>query len=333
MTNQVTKALEHGAEKLGKTLADDAGKAVKDFYHSTGDNLKKVAHNTREADAKHAGDLKRMLDSEPKNGPRAPHEPAGPSGSRGGGGGDGGGRKKYFVHDDGRVQEIRGGKLVDLDPKDKSGVHTLLDSSSGKVKDPSAKDMEKKYHAQKDPKKPGEKVHSDKIDDPTELSRAVEEARRGESDYKGKNYAALRYKDKDGEFIVVGRSGDLRSHSERSIGKPLLGGKEQNVKELYTERAPCQKNANCERWLARHFEPHNSDLSVSHGVEYNNSIPQKDRDWAHRAYVKQLKDDHDAGNYGGTMGKHDFDDQGAKDKAAADARRAERPAKRARKGQ
>ncbi|MGK4582514.1 nucleic acid/nucleotide deaminase domain-containing protein [Kitasatospora sp. HPMI-4] len=326
MTNQIVKALERGAQKVGETLAQNAGKAVKDLYDSTGHNLKKVAHNTRETDATHAGDLKRMLDGSRKNPPHEPHKPGGPSG--GGGGGGGGGRKKYFIHDDGRVQEIRGGKLVDLDPKDKSGIHTLLDSTSGKVKDPSKKELDSKYHARK-PVKPGEKVHSDKIDEPSELSRAVEEARRAESDYKGKNYAALRYKDDKGEFILVGRSGDLRSHSERSIGKPLLGGREQHVKELYTERAPCQKDANCERWLARHFEPHNPDLKVSHGVDYDSKVPQKDRDWGHKAYVDRLAQDHRAGEYGGTMGKHDFDAQGQLDKAAAEARRA----KRARKGQ
>ncbi|GAA0680024.1 hypothetical protein GCM10010193_37140 [Kitasatospora atroaurantiaca] len=61
MSNQIVKALEHGAQKLGKTLADDAGKALKNFYRKAGDNLKKVAHNTREADAKHAKDLEKIL--------------------------------------------------------------------------------------------------------------------------------------------------------------------------------------------------------------------------------------------------------------------------------
>ncbi|MFJ1756575.1 hypothetical protein [Kitasatospora sp. NPDC088134] len=45
MSNQIVKALEHGAQKLGKTLAEDAGKALKNFYRKAGDNLKKVAHN------------------------------------------------------------------------------------------------------------------------------------------------------------------------------------------------------------------------------------------------------------------------------------------------
>lgn len=77
MSNQIVKALEHAAQKLGMTLAEDAGKAVKDFYRKTGDNLKKVAHNTRGADAKHAADLRKLLDGGKKD---MPHGPKGPGG-------------------------------------------------------------------------------------------------------------------------------------------------------------------------------------------------------------------------------------------------------------
>ena len=35
MSNPIVKALEHAAEKLGKTLGKDAGKAVEDLYHGT----------------------------------------------------------------------------------------------------------------------------------------------------------------------------------------------------------------------------------------------------------------------------------------------------------
>ncbi|MCK7627469.1 DUF6531 domain-containing protein [Streptomyces sp. RS10V-4] len=73
MSNQIVKALEHGAQKLGKTLAEDAGKALKNFYRSAGDNLKKVARNTREADTKHASELKKILDGGKNDLPRSPH--------------------------------------------------------------------------------------------------------------------------------------------------------------------------------------------------------------------------------------------------------------------
>ncbi|WP_457028212.1 DUF6531 domain-containing protein [Kitasatospora sp. P5_F3] len=62
MSNQIVKALEHSAQKLGKTLAEDAGKALKNFYRKAGDNLKKVAHNTRETDRKHASELQKILE-------------------------------------------------------------------------------------------------------------------------------------------------------------------------------------------------------------------------------------------------------------------------------
>ncbi|MER8183393.1 DUF6531 domain-containing protein [Kitasatospora sp. NPDC094015] len=86
MSNQIVKALEHGAQKLGRTLAEDAGKALKNFYRKAGDNLKKVAHNTREADAQHARDLEKILKGDgkgsvphPRSGGRdRPGRPGGP---------------------------------------------------------------------------------------------------------------------------------------------------------------------------------------------------------------------------------------------------------------
>ncbi|MFF4653793.1 DUF6531 domain-containing protein [Streptomyces sp. NPDC001380] len=77
MSNRIVKALEHGAQKVGRTLAEDAGKAVKDLYRSAGDNLKKVAHNTRQTDAKHADELKKILESGKKDLPHAPRTAGG----------------------------------------------------------------------------------------------------------------------------------------------------------------------------------------------------------------------------------------------------------------
>ncbi|MFB7946640.1 nucleic acid/nucleotide deaminase domain-containing protein [Kitasatospora phosalacinea] len=322
VSRAATTALQSVEGAIDK-LAEHASQASK--------GLRKTNQNHREHDERLGQELQRLTarGSTP--------------GSPGGSGGSDRGRPKYYIHDDGRVQEIKNGKLHDLDPKDKSGIHDLVDPKTGKAKGPSKEKMGKDYHAAEDPSKPNEKVTSKKISTPTELSGAVEEARRAEKNYGGKNYASLHYQDtkNDHDFILVGRSSNLRSHSERSIGKPLLDGKEGNVRALYTERAPCQATANCERWLERHFKSKNADLEVSHGVEYDSSLPQKDRDWAHKAYLSQLKQDHAAGNYGGTMGSHDFDAQGAQNKAAAEAAAeakakqeadGERPAKRARKG-
>ncbi|WP_033823634.1 RHS repeat-associated core domain-containing protein [Kitasatospora sp. MBT63] len=83
MSNQIVRALEHGAQKLGRTLAEDAGKALKGFYRKAGDNLKKVAHNHRETDAKHARDLERILKGE--DGKGLPHPRSGGGAGRGGG--------------------------------------------------------------------------------------------------------------------------------------------------------------------------------------------------------------------------------------------------------
>ncbi|MFD5559081.1 DUF6531 domain-containing protein [Kitasatospora griseola] len=67
MSNQIVKALEHGAQKLGETLAEDAGKALKNFYRKAGDNLKTVAKNTREIEAKHVKDLEKIFKGDGKD--------------------------------------------------------------------------------------------------------------------------------------------------------------------------------------------------------------------------------------------------------------------------
>ncbi|MEV7179370.1 DUF6531 domain-containing protein [Kitasatospora sp. NPDC093679] len=77
MSNRIVKALEHGAQKLGKTLADDAGKAVHKLYKQAGDNLTTVAKNVREIDAKHTADLRKILDGGGKGMPHSPRSGGG----------------------------------------------------------------------------------------------------------------------------------------------------------------------------------------------------------------------------------------------------------------
>ncbi|MFF8313232.1 DUF6531 domain-containing protein [Streptomyces lydicus] len=72
MSNPIVKALEHAAEKLGKTLGKDAGKAVEDLYHGTGTRLKKVASNHHEND-KGLSDHFNGLGKGGKNDPKGPH--------------------------------------------------------------------------------------------------------------------------------------------------------------------------------------------------------------------------------------------------------------------
>ncbi|MFB7674151.1 nucleic acid/nucleotide deaminase domain-containing protein [Kitasatospora purpeofusca] len=319
MSDPTVKALKNVASKLGKTLSDDMGKAAKKMYKQAGDNLNKTAKHHKDNDHHTAGDF----DGKAKD--KAAEPPK--TGNGAGGDGPKPAPRKYYIHDDGRVQEIKDGKLVDLQNPDAS-LKTILDGTN--VKDPTKAELDKHHNAKKYKKsdtdedgkqKQDEKVVSQRIEKPDELSRAVEEVRRAQGDYGGKNYASLRYRDEKGEFILVGRSDYNRSHSERSIGKPLLGDKAGNVRDLYTEREPCQAGPNCQRWLGRHFESQNPELNVSHGVAYDNKIPANDRDWAHKAYLKQLEQDHAAGQHGGTMGSKDFDAQGQQDKTASAAKK------------
>jgi len=115
MSNQIVKALENGAQKLGKTLAEDAGKALKNFYRKAGDNLKKVAKNTRDIDAKHARDLEKILKGDGKG--HLPHPRPGGHGPRGGSHPKGRGRDQVkSPRTEGRPHDTRcgGGEPVDM---------------------------------------------------------------------------------------------------------------------------------------------------------------------------------------------------------------------------
>ena len=115
MSNRIVRALEDGAKKIGKSMAEDGAKAVKDFYHSTGDNLKHVAKNTAEADAKHTDELDGILKG--GKGDHLPHEPR-TGGGAGRGPGDEepslGGHSSPGQRSDGNSGCTTGGDPVDV---------------------------------------------------------------------------------------------------------------------------------------------------------------------------------------------------------------------------
>ncbi|MDH6137405.1 RHS repeat-associated protein [Kitasatospora sp. MAA4] len=118
MSNQIVKALEDGAKKLGKSLAEDAGKTVKDFYHSAGTKLKSVAKQTAETDAEHEAALKKILQDAKHDEPHEPHLPSEGGGGRGGGKGEpGSGRQQAGnQREAGRPKDsvCEGGEPVDM---------------------------------------------------------------------------------------------------------------------------------------------------------------------------------------------------------------------------
>ncbi|WP_078970736.1 DUF6531 domain-containing protein [Streptomyces chattanoogensis] len=124
MSNPIVKALENGAQKLGKTLAKDASKAVQDLYHGAGDRLKKVARNHHENDAKHAAELDKLLKGGKNDMPHAPH------GTGGGGRPSGGGRSG------GARAEAEGGNAHDSTRPDErkcTGPTDPVDLATGRV--------------------------------------------------------------------------------------------------------------------------------------------------------------------------------------------------------
>ncbi|WP_018543743.1 nucleic acid/nucleotide deaminase domain-containing protein [Streptomyces sp. LaPpAH-108] len=131
------------------------------------------------------------------------------------------------------------------------------------------------------------KVTSRKVDAATsDLAQATQLARKAHDYYKGKNYAAGRYIDPQSgrEMILVAQSGG-GFHSERSMGHPLLQtGNASGLKDLFTERAPCQKSPRCERWLSAFF----SHTNVTHAADYDQSDPST-QGKEHKAYREGLE--------------------------------------------
>jgi len=92
--SEIAKIVEDGARRIGKSLGEDAGQAVKKLYHQTGDNLERVTKNHLENDAEHASKLKSLANRESReHAPKTPHEGGGPGGKPGssGAGGHSGG--------------------------------------------------------------------------------------------------------------------------------------------------------------------------------------------------------------------------------------------------
>jgi hypothetical protein len=68
VANAIVQALEQAAERIGKTLSKDAGKAVEDMYRSAGKGTEDVVKRISEADAEHAGKLLEVAERLGKSG-------------------------------------------------------------------------------------------------------------------------------------------------------------------------------------------------------------------------------------------------------------------------
>lgn len=68
MSNAIVKALEEAAERIGRTLSKDAGKAVKDMYRSAGKGTEAVVERVAKADAESAHKLIDLAEKAGKGG-------------------------------------------------------------------------------------------------------------------------------------------------------------------------------------------------------------------------------------------------------------------------
>lgn len=196
--------------------------------------------------------------------------------------------RTYLLDADGTVQRLEAdGDLKPLDATDKERLGGILDD--GKAYRPSDRPGREEFSVADTHKG---KVESTKIDPYTdELAQATQLARYARNDYDGNNYAAGRYIDPDGqgESILVGYSKNSL-HSERSIGYPLLhNDKQDGLKEVFTEREPCQKRPRCEAWLDKYFQ---EAKTVTYANDYDQSVPRHKRDIEHQKYMEELKTHH-----------------------------------------
>ncbi|MEW1686618.1 nucleic acid/nucleotide deaminase domain-containing protein [Streptomyces sp. NPDC091265] len=198
----------------------------------------------------------------------------------------------YILNADGSVDKLLPNGTIDpkgLAGEDKLNLANITEN--GKVWRPHGDKEKREWNT------PGDhagKVSSTKIDPNTnELARATQLARKAHNYYQGKNYAAGRYIDpKSGrESILIGRS-ESGFHSEKQIGHPLLHtGNQSGLKEMFTEREPCQKNPQCNRWLDYYFKKENPNLTVTHAADYDQSNP-KTQGKEHAKYVSDLRKAH-----------------------------------------
>ncbi|MGW2697800.1 nucleic acid/nucleotide deaminase domain-containing protein [Streptomyces sp. NPDC001296] len=272
MTNQIVKALEHAAEKTGKAIGEDAGKAVKDLYHDTGKRLKRVADNHLETDAKHAAELERIAKR-----PRTEETPV------------------YHMADDGSIRRLNPDRShSDLTDADRAKLGLDSTSIGRPVKGEQNAKLKNKSEGRTDPRP---KASSQQVPlGSTDLSQATQLARHADRSYgthnkdgefTSNNYAAARVRSADGsgDFILVARSNGRR-HSERMIGTPFLReGEPARIRHLYTEREPCSTGANCSSWMAERFP----GTEVSHSVEYGDKASRERGNAIMESYLDQLK--------------------------------------------
>lgn len=202
--------------------------------------------------------------------------------------------RTYMLNADGTVDRILPNGTIaanGLDDTDKLNLANI--TTDGKVWRP-VEDSEKRQW--NTPTDHTGTVTSKKIDPNTsDLARATQQARKAHDYYKGKNYAAGRYIDPQSgrESILVGRS-EGGFHSEKQIGHPLLHTKNQSgLTEMFTEREPCQKNPQCNRWLDYYFKSANPDLEVTHAANYDQFSPGQGKE--HSKYVDDLRKAHGKG--------------------------------------
>jgi hypothetical protein len=282
VTNQIVKALEHGAQKLGKTLGEDAGNAVKDLYQSTGKNLEKVAENTVEADTKHAAEFHRIHRREPSRDELREQL---------------GDKPVYLLGDKGKIQRLTPKGPADLTDADREllGVPLKLNGANKDTVPRRPRNPDNPYAwGESTPEEKAARPRKTSTEVPfyeDDLSRATALARHeqgsygnytphkqtGEPVFSSNNYAAVRVRyDHEGgerEFIMVGRSNNP-IHSEKVLGIPFLeNGTGDHVKDLYTERAPCSNSSDCSAWV-QEWMPH---ANVTHSVEYGPSPESVER--------------------------------------------------------
>uniref|UniRef100_A0AAU3GNQ3 Outer membrane channel protein CpnT-like N-terminal domain-containing protein n=1 Tax=Streptomyces sp. NBC_01401 TaxID=2903854 RepID=A0AAU3GNQ3_9ACTN len=196
--------------------------------------------------------------------------------------------RTYLLDADGTVRRLEAdGDLKPLDGTDKQRLDGIL--NDGEAWRPSTR-KEREELSVGDTHEG--KVTSTKVDPYSdELGQATQLARYARNDYEGNNYAAGRYIDPDGrgESVLVGYSKNSM-HSERSIGYPILHNEKQSgLKEVFTEREPCQKRPRCEAWLDSYFK---EAKTVHHANNYDQSVLRHKRDVEHQKYMDELKASH-----------------------------------------
>ncbi|MFB7666199.1 nucleic acid/nucleotide deaminase domain-containing protein [Kitasatospora sp. NPDC056138] len=245
MTRRVTKALEDAAKRLGKSIGEDAGKAVGGLYRQAGQGTKQVAANVAKAEAEHV----KSLSSIKTHGPGDGLTPKSAS-------------KKRKATGDGQTGPAKRPKKpgkYPLPPRDPKKPHEKRDPKQTAEKvDPKTHDLAQAVNQRRRDKKDRSKVNYAAVEYRDEHGNTQVEV----------GHSKGRHSERVVGVPLLERQDKLDEARRKATAEGQDPGPERRIKVLrmYSERDYCnQPIPDCNSWTQHYFP----DAKRSYAFEYD----------------------------------------------------------------